>query len=89
MYVFVDEIFQASTSEVGFDIGLICQPPNSPDLNVLYLGFFFSTIQVLQQRKVTRTIDELIQHNGENLLPSQHLEGGQQPLHLSLVSLQK
>jgi hypothetical protein len=51
-----DEEFQAATSERGFDIRLICQPPNSPDLNVLDLVFFFSTIQALQQWKVTRQL---------------------------------
>ncbi|KAK9697940.1 hypothetical protein RND81_08G071200 [Saponaria officinalis] len=30
----------------GFDIDLVCQPPNSPDLNILDLGFFRS-IQTL------------------------------------------
>jgi hypothetical protein len=34
--------------------------PNSPDLNVLDLEFF-SAIQLLQQMKVAKTIDELIQ----------------------------
>lgn len=55
-----DEEFQAAASEGGFDIRLINQPPNSPDLNVLDLGFF-AAIQALQQKKVTRTVDELIQ----------------------------
>ncbi|KAH9108713.1 hypothetical protein AeMF1_016142 [Aphanomyces euteiches] len=36
------------------------QPPNSPDLNVLDLGFFAS-IQSLQLKKVSRTVDEVIQ----------------------------
>jgi len=35
-----DEEFCRAASEGGFDIRLICQPPNSPDLNVLNLGFF-------------------------------------------------
>ncbi|KAH9151131.1 hypothetical protein AeRB84_006185 [Aphanomyces euteiches] len=35
------------------------QPPNSPDFNVLDLGFF-NSIQSLQHRKLTRTIDEHI-----------------------------
>ena len=34
-------------------------PPNSPDCNVLDLGFF-AAIQSLQQREPARTIDELI-----------------------------
>ena len=47
-------------SEGGFDIRLTCQPPNSPDLNVLDL-FFFNAIQSLQQMEVTNSVDELIQ----------------------------
>ncbi|KAF0703262.1 hypothetical protein AaE_015466 [Aphanomyces astaci] len=35
------------------------QPPNSPDFNVLDLGFF-NSIQSLQYQKSTRTIEELI-----------------------------
>ncbi|KAH9147130.1 hypothetical protein AeRB84_005975, partial [Aphanomyces euteiches] len=35
------------------------QPPNSPDYNVLNLGFF-NAIQSLQHQKSTRTIDEMI-----------------------------
>jgi hypothetical protein len=43
----------------GWKIHLTCQPPNSPDCNVLDLGFF-AAIQSLQQREAARTIDELI-----------------------------
>lgn len=43
----------------GFDIRLMCQPPNSPDLNVLNLGFF-SAIQSLQYKEAPKTIDELV-----------------------------
>ena len=42
-----------------FDIQLTCQPANSPDLNVLDLGFF-NSIQSLQHQSAPRTIDELI-----------------------------
>jgi len=37
-----DPIFCAAASADGFDIRLMCQPPNSPDLNILDLGFFCS-----------------------------------------------
>ncbi|KAF0692795.1 Aste57867_16157 [Aphanomyces stellatus] len=40
-------------------IGVACQPPNSPDFNVLDLGFF-NSIQSLQYQKRSRSIDELI-----------------------------
>jgi hypothetical protein len=36
------------------------QPPNSPDLNVLDLGYFCS-IQSLQHQKTPRNVDELIE----------------------------
>lgn len=55
-----DEEFQRVASEDGFHIQIMCQPPNSPDLNVLDLGFF-SAIQSLQHKKCPKTIDELIQ----------------------------
>ncbi|XP_058756226.1 uncharacterized protein LOC131629457 [Vicia villosa] len=55
-----DEEFRGAASEGGFDIRLTCQPPNSPDLNVLDLGFF-SAIQSLQQKEVVNSVDELIQ----------------------------
>jgi hypothetical protein len=54
-----DEEFCQAVKESGFDIRLMCQPPNSPELNVLDLGFF-RAIQSLQQQKVSQTIDELV-----------------------------
>ncbi|XP_058782995.1 uncharacterized protein LOC131657639 [Vicia villosa] len=55
-----DEEFCKAASQGGFDICLSCQPPNSPDLNVLDLGFF-SAIQSLQQKKPSKSVDELIE----------------------------
>ncbi|XP_045831165.1 uncharacterized protein LOC123922494 [Trifolium pratense] len=55
-----DPLFCRAAAEGGFDIRLICQPPNSPDLNVLDLGLF-SAIQSLQQTEVARSVNELIQ----------------------------
>lgn len=49
---------QAATQD-GFDIRLMCQPANSPDLNVLDLGFF-SAIQSLQHKESPKNIDELV-----------------------------
>lgn len=54
-----DEEFCEAAKKNGFDIRLMCQPPNSPELNVLDLGFF-RAIQSLQQKKVSQTIDELV-----------------------------
>ncbi|KAL7098802.1 hypothetical protein ACP275_09G041400 [Erythranthe tilingii] len=45
--------------EDGFDIRLMCQPPNSPELNVLDLGFF-NAIQSLQYKETPQNVDELI-----------------------------
>jgi hypothetical protein len=45
----------------GITISLRCQPPNSPDFNVLDLGFF-NSIQSLQQQKSANSVEELI-HN--------------------------
>ncbi|XP_058725786.1 uncharacterized protein LOC131597088 [Vicia villosa] len=42
-----DNEFRIAASEGWFDIRFTCQPPNSPDFNVLDLGFF-SAIQSLQ-----------------------------------------
>jgi hypothetical protein len=43
----------------GWNLKLKCQPPDSPDLNVLDLGFF-NVIQSLQHQTYTRTVQELI-----------------------------
>ncbi|XP_076900093.1 uncharacterized protein LOC143554124 [Bidens hawaiensis] len=54
-----DTEFMHETSKDGFDIRLYFQPPNSPDLNVLDLGFF-RAIQSLQEHEVLGSIDELV-----------------------------
>ncbi|MEN9567564.1 MAG: hypothetical protein RLZZ69_2760 [Cyanobacteriota bacterium] len=54
-----DPAFVEAARLEGFDIRLRCQPPNSPDTNVLDLGFF-NSIQALQHQCSARTIDDLI-----------------------------
>ncbi|CAE5958032.1 unnamed protein product [Arabidopsis arenosa] len=54
-----DTDFQEQASQNGFDIRLMCQPPNSPDMNVLDLGFF-SAIQALQHKVCPKSIEQLI-----------------------------
>ncbi|KAF7801620.1 mariner transposase [Senna tora] len=54
-----DAEFCRVASEDGFDIRLMRQPPNSPDINVLDLEFL-SAIQSLQYKESPKTIDELI-----------------------------
>ena len=50
----------AAGKNEGWNIVLKCQPPNSPDLNVLDLGYFAS-IQSIQYQCSPANIDELIQ----------------------------
>ncbi|XP_074290205.1 uncharacterized protein LOC141616937 [Silene latifolia] len=52
------EFLEAATSD-GFNIKLTQQPTNSPDLNILDLGFFRS-IKSLQDEHPTRTVEELV-----------------------------
>jgi hypothetical protein len=54
-----DDEFLKAASQDGFNIRLISQPANSPDLNVLDLGFF-SAIQSLQYKESPKTIDKLV-----------------------------
>ncbi|XP_065862399.1 uncharacterized protein [Euphorbia lathyris] len=54
-----DEEFCQAASQGGFNIRLMCQPANSPDMNVLDLGFF-SAIQALQYKESPTTVDELV-----------------------------
>ena len=44
---------------LNLNVQLSCQPPNSPDLNILDLGFFHS-IQSLQYSESPTTIEDLI-----------------------------
>ncbi|KAK1629449.1 hypothetical protein QYE76_003764 [Lolium multiflorum] len=55
-----DPIFLAAVKESGRDIKLLQQPPNSPDLNALDLGFF-SSIQSLTVQYAPTTLKELIE----------------------------
>ena len=54
-----DPEFCAAAKLGGFDIRLICQPPNSPDFNILDLGFF-RAIQAIQYKKDAKTIEALV-----------------------------
>jgi len=49
-----DEAFRLAVQQTGLDIRIFNQPPNSPDLNILDLGFFAS----LQ----SKNMDDLIQN---------------------------
>ncbi|XP_026459915.1 uncharacterized protein LOC113360643 [Papaver somniferum] len=54
-----DKKFMGAVKSYGLDIELLCQPPNSPDLNVLDLGFF-SAISALHHTDAPTTVDEFI-----------------------------
>ncbi|WCJ31571.1 hypothetical protein M5689_013054 [Euphorbia peplus] len=54
-----DNEFCIAAKQDCCDIRLMCQPPNSPDLNILDLGFF-NAIQALQQQERSDNIDDLI-----------------------------
>jgi hypothetical protein len=56
-----DEEFARVVAQTGMNIQLVNQPANSPDLNVLDLGFFAS-LQSLTYERVSRNLDELIQN---------------------------
>lgn len=42
----------------------MCQPPYSPDFNVLDLGYF-RAIQTLQHKEAPKTVDELVRAVGK------------------------
>lgn len=54
-----DSALQEELVKEGWSLQLKSQPPNSPDLNVLDLGFF-NSIQALQHQMVTKNMDDLI-----------------------------
>ena len=54
-----DRQFCEAAKQDGFDIRLVCQPANSPDLNVLDLGFF-NSIQSIQYKTTAKTTEELV-----------------------------
>ncbi|XP_048496551.2 uncharacterized protein LOC125495774 [Beta vulgaris subsp. vulgaris] len=54
-----DPQFIAAATQNGFNIQLINRPAQSPDLNVLDLGFF-RAIQALQYQSFPKNLDELI-----------------------------
>jgi hypothetical protein len=54
-----DPQFCECAKQLGFDIRLLMQPANSPDFNVLDLGFF-QAIQAIQYKKNAKTLKDLI-----------------------------
>ena len=56
-----DEQLQLAIAQTGLDIRITHLPSNSPDMNVLDLVFFFASLQLLTQIRVSRNIYKLIQ----------------------------
>ncbi|EAZ28266.1 hypothetical protein OsJ_12237 [Oryza sativa Japonica Group] len=56
-----DEQFSVAVAQMGLDIRLVNQPPNSPDMNCLDLGFFAS-LQSLTANRVSKNMEELIEN---------------------------
>jgi len=54
-----DPEFCAAAKLGGFDIRLICQPPNSPDFNILDLGFF-RAIEAIRYKKDAKSVEALV-----------------------------
>ena len=54
-----DPAFVQAAQADGWDIRPTCQPPNSPDLNVLDLGFF-AAIQALFEKGTPNNIDGIV-----------------------------
>ncbi|XP_044374869.1 uncharacterized protein [Triticum aestivum] len=55
-----DPIFAMEAAKGGWDIRIVNQPPNSPDCNILDLGWFAS-IQSMFHRKMPKTLPEIVQ----------------------------
>lgn len=54
-----DPAFVEAAQSDGWDIRMTCQPPNSPDLNVLDLGFFVA-IQALFHKGTPNNIEQIV-----------------------------
>jgi hypothetical protein len=54
-----DIIFCEAAKKDGFDIRLMLQPANSPDLNICDLGFF-NSIQSIQYKTSSKSTEELV-----------------------------
>ena len=55
-----DPIFLSEAARGGWDIRIVSQLPNSPDTNILDLGWFAS-IQSMFQKKMSKTLPEILQ----------------------------
>jgi hypothetical protein len=66
-----DHIFLSEAARGGWDIKMVFQPPNSPDTNILDLGWFAS-IQSLFEKKMPKTLPEILQKVNQSLAEYHH-----------------
>ncbi|KAM0873156.1 hypothetical protein ACQ4PT_038204 [Festuca glaucescens] len=66
-----DPLFLQEAARGGWDIRMIYQPPNSPDTNILDLGWFAS-IQAMFHRKMPKTLPEIVQKVNQSLAEYPH-----------------
>ena len=65
-----DPVFCEAAKQEGFNIRLICQPPDSPDFNILDLGFF----EVFKQFKIQSVLMEAMKVKGCNKFKNPHMK---------------
>ncbi|KAM0854018.1 hypothetical protein ACQ4PT_050688 [Festuca glaucescens] len=66
-----DLVFLTEAAMGGWDIRMVYQPPNSPDTNILDLGWFAS-IQAMFHRKMPKTLPEIVQKVEQSLAEYPH-----------------
>ncbi|KAM0831755.1 hypothetical protein ACQ4PT_065325 [Festuca glaucescens] len=66
-----DPIVVSEAVKGNWDIRMVFQPPNSPDMNILDLGWFAS-IQSMFQKKFPKTLKEIVEKVDESLVEYPH-----------------
>ena len=66
-----DPVFLTEAARGGWDIKMVFKPPNSPDTNVLDLGWFAS-IQSMFQKKMPKTLAEILEKVNQSLAEYPH-----------------
>lgn len=66
-----DPIFLSEAASGGWDIRMVYQPPNSPDCNILDLGWFAS-LQSLFQKKMPKNLPEILAKVNQSLAEYPH-----------------
>lgn len=66
-----DPVFLTEAARGGWDIRMVYQPPNSPDTNILDLGWFAS-IQSMFAKKMPKTLAEILAKVNQSLAEYPH-----------------